>query len=169
MKLFIISILIAALSFFFLIKPYWEEKISLTNELIELNEVLSKKIALQNKLSDLILRYNEAKQYEKNINLAVPNSPEEENLIAQIDAIAANSAVVLKSLNIAKKETDKDKSNGIKEVNLEIKIEGNLSGIEKFLELIGNSLRILEVSSMNISYGENGLFDVSIISKSFFE
>lgn len=170
MKFFIISILIAALAFFFLIKPYWEERTELTNELLELNDVLSKKIALQEKMSELIFKYNEAKQYEQSINLAIPNSIEEETLIAQIDAVAANSAVALKSLGVTKGSNKTDGNSGIQEVALDISIEGNLLSIEKFLELAGNSMRILEISSIGLSSGEaGGIMRASIIGRSFFK
>src|SRR4030042_617662 len=101
MKIFIVALIISALAFGFFVKPMWEEKASLESEFLNVSDVLLKKTALREQLNELEIKYNEAKDYEKNINLAIPSRAEEENLIVQLEAIGFQSGVIVDKMNLA--------------------------------------------------------------------
>jgi len=170
MKFFVIALIISVLVFGFFVKPMWEKKITLESELLNLSDILLKKTALKEKLNELELKYNEAKDYEKNINLAIPDKPEEENLIAQLEAIGIQSGIAINNINLHKPNSNQTRESAYKELGLDLLIKGSLTGIENFLDLISQSMRIIEIQSLDLDSDVNGVnFTANIKGKTFYK
>ncbi|KKR21074.1 MAG: hypothetical protein UT48_C0014G0008 [Parcubacteria group bacterium GW2011_GWE2_39_37] len=85
----------------------------------------------------------------KRIDALLPNEPGGEKLLAQFEAITANSGVVLTSINYSLVE---DAKGGLSRVKIILGLSGvDYGSIKNFLSILENNLRLINVTDLNFT------------------
>jgi len=122
------------------------EEISIKeNELQSQEEYFQKLQSISNKLQ-------ESKNLLDKIESALPPNPETPELLAFVQKSASQSNLVLGDISLGLISSDKD----IKKTKINFLLSGDYSGLKKFISLIENSSRLIDLGSIYFSYPEKG-------------
>lgn len=165
-----ICLLLLAGAFFFLIRPKYAELNQLSAETAKLQADYGEQQAYFSKLKELEGAYNQIdpRDIEK-IAAILPSSDDQEDLLPQVESMAARSGLLLTSLSVTKKDEDKTAgpgssgpaaaSNlpaGVKSLKISMELAGiDYVGLKNMLAALENNLRLINVDRIVFSPEEN--------------
>ena len=105
------------------------------------------------KLQSISNKLQENKNLLDKIESALPPSPETPELLAFVQKSASQSNLVLGDISLGLISLDpKD----IKKTKINFLLSGDYAGLKKFISLIENSSRLIDIDSIYFSYPEEG-------------
>lgn len=147
---------------FFLIKPLWRSLGDLRQELAGKEKEVSKLEELLTEFAQLKNDYQTEKEVIDKIILSLPKQKDMPFLLTQFETISSKNTLVLESLTLGQPAEKKrvvsaataqvDSQSGetlIKSVPLDLRLVGTYSALKSFLTDIKESIRSLEVISIN--------------------
>lgn len=151
----LIIIFFAAILLFlagFIFKRY--ENLSLLRGEISIKEdELQSQEEYFDKLQDISNKLQENKDLLDKIESALPLNSETPELLAFVQKSASQSNLVLGDINLGSMLSDlKD----IKKIKVNFLLAGDYLGLKKFISLIENSSRLIDIDSIYFSYSEKG-------------
>jgi Tfp pilus assembly protein PilO len=135
-------------------------------------EIASKEKNLQSqeeyfqKLQDISDKLQENIDLVQKIDSALPPNPEIPELLSFIQRSASQSGLILGDINLGLMASE----GNMKKTKINFLVTGNYPSFKKFLSLIENSSRLIEVGSIYFSYPEKGelfKFDLKITAFSY--
>jgi len=110
------------------------------------------------KLQNISSKLQENKNLLDKIESALPSNPETPELLAFIQKSASQSNLVLGNINLGLISSSKN----IKQTKINFLLSGDYTGLKKFISLIENSSRLIDIGNVYFIYPEEGrLFSFS--------
>lgn len=117
------------------------------------NEKLTQKV---NNLSSLSLQEREIQEDIPLILQAVPVNPDAPNLIAQIQAIANSTSVILTNTTVSPIDLSQNEATSSAAFNFNTSVQGNYEQVNNFLKTLVNMQRVVSVNSISVVRSSDG-------------
>lgn len=166
----IIALLALAVSYFYLLKPKYDEIVLENNNIKSAQEAERKELDdYYDKVVDYIAEYKKIKKSDiEKISKLAPKDPDYEKLFTDFEKIIKEQGFILNSLSITPDERRADKKNNEPDAKADsskikkIKIEADISGVDytslkHLLGVIENNLRLMDIESLNWSPDNAGV------------
>ncbi len=138
-----------------LISPEYERVNQLRGELESKTLFLEEERTAITQVQNLIAQYQSVSRLGESLSLALPNEESVSSVIAQINAMAGSSGVLVQSVGInnlpIKPPVSRlSSARGLGTLRLQLDLAGSYSGIKRFLQLLETNIRIMDVRSLTI-------------------
>lgn len=150
------------------VKPRYSGTVDQRTQIEELDEALDNSRKLKEVWDNLLNRYNalEARDVER-LRKMVPGNIDNVKMIIEIDSLATQLGLVLRSVEVERDEEVAAASQAYGSVGLSFEMEGSYARFVEFLERLEKSLRLVDVQEMGFKVSRDD--DESIISGEFLE
>lgn len=157
----IINILIigisAALVWFFVV-PSIQQAFALRDKLAAENEDLAILVATKETIDAEVKFYSELSEEDKNfMSQAAPPYPDKHNLFILINRFAIENGLILTDIEIKDSVKGAVSAQALAVMPVKFTLEGGYVSFKEFLKVLENSLRILDIDSINIKLGKEFL------------
>lgn len=147
----VISILILAFGYFFIILPAQEKTSSNTTQnKIEQDRISANLTKQLTELNDINGAYQKINKNDiSRLKEILPSDPEKEDLMKQMEILVSQYGLMLKSMQV---EDGKADSGGLGKVNITLDVSGtDYSGLKNLLSALENNLRLLDIQSVEFN------------------
>lgn len=161
--LFVLAIIVVVLGTW----PSYQEFAALKNQAQAKERELENREVYFNDLKTIEQDLKEKADELAKLDAILPDNPDIPLLYDLISRISSGSGLVLKDIfsTIEKKE---DSDSGIKEITVDVNVEGSYEGIKEFLSAARNAGRMLDVNSVSFLTPKEGeIFKFSITISAF--
>lgn len=149
------TIIVSVLVFSYLIKPEWDSYSDNKLKLLQEEEILEKAKNSKSKFDKVSADYNSLDFDKKKLfQEAVPNYFSQEVFLYSLNAIISEVGVVLDSINFSENSSEKTEESFLNH-GVKLSVEGNFFQIKKFIYLIENMNRFVEVEKISLSKGDD--------------
>ena len=170
----------------FLDVPMVQSVLSSKKEIENNQTLLNEKQDFIKIVENLMNKYKSSEEVLKNLDNILPNDSDVPDLLVQIEALANDGGVVLKDVNISTVDdkgvskaeavrtgdtTQEKTPSSYKTVTVDLIGTGDYNALRKFLQAIGENMRLIDVDSIVLSgktQGLGSLFDFEIILKTYY-
>lgn len=154
---------------FFYLKPLYKEIDSLRSQVADKREIVSLKQRSIEKVKELKANYNLIEEKKKKkVFYILPTAPEIPNLLVQLEALASENGMMFEDVTFTEselknttkrrsKEKESEKKGGLKELTVDIKLNGRYEAFRNYLKALEQNIRIIDIVSIDFSSSkENG-------------
>lgn len=139
----------------FAIKPTLETISELLKTIADQKEVLQKAEQKAASLTTAQQQMDQIQQYQSSLEAAIPPKLYIQDIIKEIEALAALNNIPLQNLKISEFTYPEQKTEGIQEIDFSISIESDYKTGKKFLQDLEKLPRFISIKSANIQLLDN--------------
>lgn len=164
----VVALLIAASLFFLYVSPTWLGSITAARAKIAADDqALAAATSYASKENQLVSAEKQIDpQSLARLNQFLPNSPDDVELILNLDSLAARSGLSLSGVSVADTPLSGSgtASNGkaYNSIDLSLAATGSYASFRTFLSAIEHSSRILDISSLTVGGSNTGVYTYSM-------
>jgi len=125
-------------------------------------------------VQNLISQFQNIKNIQEAVALAIPNSPDTTRALSQIEAIARSSGVVILSLDfkeVGARPSDQSLVKKLGVIEVKIGAAGSYQGLKNFIRFIETNVRVANVKEMSIKIAGAGkdVYNLSLAVDVFYQ
>lgn len=156
--LLIVATIIVYLNF---VKPTFEQIKNIQEEIVTTKEKIKVVTEYKAKAEQLISYYSNLINQVNNINLALPDNPQSDQILAIIDYLASKNNIVIDRINFEESQED----DGLGRVETRIDFVGLYQDFKNFLKDMENEIRLSDLRSINLKRPEEAFLNSKQSSK----
>ncbi len=150
--------------YFLLISPiYFTDIKELQLKRDSFNEALSNSREVQKKRDDLVAKYTSISRDDLDrLDKILPNQPGTMKFILEMEDIAHQNGVVMKSIDVKGNENTAGAAGGVQNIMFSVSVTSPYASFRSFLKDIEKDLRLTDINSIRVSAGEKDFYEFNL-------